>query len=126
MRSGYININAGRLKVAGQNGYDWSSRASSKRNDGASIPSGYNLNFNATGVNPSNGPNERWHGFPLRCLMRAAGADLKLTVEIPDEMVKLTPLEWRIIIGDAFEFQDIINQFPICLVVTIIAHLVDS
>lgn len=126
MRSGYININTGRLKVAGQNGYDWSSRASSTRWDGASVPSGYNLNFNATGVNPSNGPNERWHGFPLRCLCLRCGADLCLPIEIPDKMVKLAPLEWRIVIGDTFEFQDIINQFPICLVVAITTHLADS
>lgn len=126
MRSGYININAGRLKVAGQNGYDWSSRASSKRYDGASVPSGYNLNFNATGVNPSNGPNERWHGFPLRCLFLRCGADLKLTIEIPNEMVKLAPFEWRIIISNTLELQNIINQLPICFVVTIIAHIADG
>lgn len=67
VRSGYININNGRLRNAGNEGDYWSSRASSTRNDGASVPSGYFLNFN-TGLNPSNS-NERWLGFPLRCLL---------------------------------------------------------
>ena len=109
MRSGYIHISTGRLIVAGQNGYDWSSRASSKRNDGAAIPSGYNLNFNATGVNPSNGPNERWHGFPLRCLILRCGADLCLAIKIPDKMVEFATFEWRIVVSDTFEAQNIIN-----------------
>lgn len=75
VRSGYINlpgVSGATYRNAGINGYDWSSRGSATRHDGAAIPSGYNLGFNATGVNPSNGPNERWHGFPLRCLSCAA------------------------------------------------------
>ena len=76
VRSGNVNlpgVSGATFRNAGINGYGWSSRGSSTRNDGAAIPSGYNLEFNATGVNPSNGPNERWHGFPLRCLLVCRG-----------------------------------------------------
>lgn len=76
VRSGNVNlpgVSGATFRNAGINGYDWSSRASSTRNDGAAIPSAYNLEFNASTVNPSNGPNERWHGFPLRCPFECHG-----------------------------------------------------
>ncbi len=78
MRSGYIHltVSAGTFRYAGQWGYDWSSRASSTRADGAAIPSAYGLNFGPSDVNPSNGPYERWNGRPLRCFVPAGGADL--------------------------------------------------
>ena len=72
VRSGNLNPNDGKSWNAGQNGYWWSSRGSSTRYDGVTTPSAYNLNFNATGVNPSNGPNNRYNGFSLRCLWYAA------------------------------------------------------
>lgn len=71
VRSGYVNLpnTAGTLRNAGINADYWSSRADAATN-------AYNLNFNATAVNPSNGPNNRWHGFPLRCLYLAAGVPI--------------------------------------------------
>ena len=68
VRSGYVGINHGRLWLSGIYGYDWSSTASSTRDDGAAVPSGYYLLFDATGVLPASGPRHRWNGFPLRCL----------------------------------------------------------
>ena len=46
--------------AGGDSGF-WSSRA--EENDKA-----YNSTFSKTNVIPSNGPNQRWHGLPLRCL----------------------------------------------------------
>ena len=67
MRSGYIELpkTAGTLRNAGHNADYWSSRGSAATN-------AYNLEFN-TAVNPSNGPNNRWYGFPLRCLLMYRG-----------------------------------------------------
>ena len=71
VRSGYVYLpgnSGGTFWLAGVDGYGWSSRGTSTRRDGAAIPSGRHLYFNTTGVNPSAGPNERFHAFPLRCL----------------------------------------------------------
>lgn len=77
VRSGNVNlpgVSGATFRNAGINGYDWSSRASSTRNDGAAIPSAYNLEFNASTVNPSNGPNERWHGSPPSAVILSTAA----------------------------------------------------
>ena len=70
VRSGDVElrITTGTFRGAGAYGIYWSSLASSTRADGAAIPSAYYLHFNATGVRPSNGPDNRYRGFPLRCL----------------------------------------------------------
>ena len=71
VRSGYVNlpgISGATFRVAGIRGLYWSSRARSTRWDGSAIRSGYYLSFIAPGVVPSSGPDERWLGFPLRCL----------------------------------------------------------
>ncbi len=71
MRSGYIalpGVSGATFRFAGQYGYWWSSRGSSTRYDGVTTPSAYDLSFNATGVNPSDGPDNRWVGYSLRCL----------------------------------------------------------
>jgi len=73
VRSGGLAPDAGKSWNPGQDGYDWSSRASSTRYDGAAIPSAYYLGFNATGVYPSSGPFNRYLGFPLRCLSTVLG-----------------------------------------------------
>ncbi len=73
VRSGYLIPNVGKSWDAGQYGYWWSSRGSSTRYDGVTTPSAYHLHFNATGVNPSNGPSNRYYGFPLRCLSTVLG-----------------------------------------------------
>jgi hypothetical protein len=69
VRSGNFNltISAGTFRNAGHEGNWWSSRGADNVWGSAGL-GGYNLNFNATGVNPSNGPTNRWIGFPLRCL----------------------------------------------------------
>ena len=63
VRGGYVvlPITAGTFRNAGREGRWWSSRA-------VAATTAYYLLFNATAVYPSNGPNSRWHGFPLRCL----------------------------------------------------------
>ncbi len=70
VRSGWIDlaVSAGTFRYASVVGYDWSSRGSSIHADGAAIPSAYYLRFGPSDVNPSGGPNVRWHAFPLRCL----------------------------------------------------------
>ena len=70
MRSGIVTISStiSTFTNAGIRSYGWSSRGTATRYDGANIPSSYNLDFNATGVLPSNGPSNRYLGFPLRCL----------------------------------------------------------
>ena len=73
MRSGYVGPGDGKHWTANQWGFNWSSRASSTRYDDTTTPSAYNLHFSAKTVLPSNGPNERWHGFPLRCLSTVLG-----------------------------------------------------
>ena len=69
VRSGsfYLANTAGVLRYAGQLGYWWSSRGADTVWGSAGL-GGYYLGFNANDVNPSNGPNTRWPGFPLRCL----------------------------------------------------------
>lgn len=52
----------------GNNGQFWSSRSDS------TTTNAYNLNFNASNVNPSNS-NDRWRGYPLRWLIPRWGAD---------------------------------------------------
>ena len=63
VRSGYFNltVTTGTLRIASQNGYEWSSRPYS------SITNTYFLRFDAGIVNPSS-YGSRHYGFPLRCL----------------------------------------------------------
>ena len=68
VRSGNLRPDDGKSWNAGQDGYVWSSRGSSTRSDGATMPSAYYFAFNAVGVYPSLGPTDRWFGHPLRCL----------------------------------------------------------
>ncbi len=78
VRSGNLNlpgVSGATFRNAGINGYGWSSRAAAYTSSTAATA--YNLGFNASDVYPSNGPNNRWNGFPLRCLWGARfGADL--------------------------------------------------
>lgn len=50
----------------GDTGRFWSSR-------GGAATDAYVLYFDATIVNPSNGPNNHYVGFPLRCLSTVLG-----------------------------------------------------
>ena len=58
VRSGYVYPPNGAVNNVGNNGYGWSRTSKSSTN-------AYNLNFNPTGVNPSNN-NNRFNGRPLR------------------------------------------------------------
>ncbi len=76
MRSGYIDLpggNDGALRYTNASGHIWSSRGSTVRNDNITALSGYDLHFNVVNVASSFGPNDRWHGFPLRCLSTVLG-----------------------------------------------------
>ena len=63
MRSGYINLNltTGTLRETSFRNDNWSSR-------GSAITSAYNLLIADVGVGASDGPVQRYYGFPLRCL----------------------------------------------------------
>lgn len=74
VRSGHVNPanTAGTFRNAGNIGYEWSSRTSP-----TSATLAYWFEFTATESRPSYGPNNRYNGLPLRCLLYAAvGADL--------------------------------------------------
>ena len=69
VRSGFINlpgVSGATFRYTGQWGSIWSSRAI----DYTSIISAtaYNIDFKATTVSASSGPDERWYGLSLRCL----------------------------------------------------------
>ena len=67
VRSGFINKSSGSdglIKVAGQYGYDWSSR--SNRTD---VRHAYVLGIYVPDMSSSSNFN-RWSGYPLRCLAR--------------------------------------------------------
>ena len=81
VRSGRLNltVSAGTLGYAGVSGSWWSSRAAAYTS--STSATAYYLEFGGSSVYPSNGPNNRWYGFPLRCLssMPRRGADLSLS-----------------------------------------------
>ncbi len=91
VRSGNLNlpgVSGATFRNAGINGYGWSSRAAAYTSSTAATA--YNLGFNASDVYPSNGPNNRWNGFPLRWyIMPRRGADLFIN--------KKDALEWHFI-----------------------------
>ena len=65
VRSGLLNlpgVSGATFSHAGLSGYWWSSRSYSDATHA------YYLGFNASDVYPSDGPNNRWFGFSLRCL----------------------------------------------------------
>jgi len=75
VRSGFVNlaVSADTFRYAGVNGIWWSSRASSTNASGTTMPSAYFLDFTASTVRPSHGPNTRYFGIPLRCLSTVLG-----------------------------------------------------
>ena len=70
VRSGYVYLNNGSLRYFGLSGYGWS--RSSVAYSSATSANAYNLKFNAGTVYPSNGPNNRWNGFPVRLFCRGS------------------------------------------------------
>ena len=65
VRSGIVLLSHGSLRNFGINGYGWSS--ASRAFTSVTSATACNLGLNASGVAPSNGPNFRWFGFPIRC-----------------------------------------------------------
>ena len=65
VRSGHVDLYSGSLRAFGLNGYGWSS--ASRAFDQVTSATAYFLNFNASGVGPSGGPDHRWNSFPIRC-----------------------------------------------------------
>ena len=57
VRSGYIYLYHGLLRLIGENGYGWSHTAKSSTN-------AYYLGMTPADINPSY-DNDRWYGFPL-------------------------------------------------------------
>ncbi len=51
----------------GSRGRNWVASAFTYSNAAWSVA--YNFDFRASGVNPSGGPNNRYFGFPVRCLV---------------------------------------------------------
>lgn len=66
VRSGYINLGIGILRLTGSHGNSWSSRDES-------TTFAYVLNFNVTSILTSAGPTEHSHGASLRCLSSVLG-----------------------------------------------------
>ena len=71
MRSGFVytlkEADHQVFRNASVNGYDWPASPST-----SSTTQAYYLGFNASDVYPSNGPSNRRHGHPLRCLSTTA------------------------------------------------------
>jgi len=61
VRSGDVELNktAGTFRNAGAYGFGWSSR-------GEAATTAYYLQIEPSAVKPSNGPNNRFNGFPIR------------------------------------------------------------
>ena len=66
MRSGYVDVNVGYLRVPGNYGFASSSKALPRYNVDTIAPSMHYLSFDAKGVYPTS-VHYRWNGFPLRC-----------------------------------------------------------
>ena len=68
VRSGDVELHntAGTFRNAGNYGIYWSSR-------GGAATTAYYLQIEPSAVKPSNGPNNRYNGFSLRCLVLCRG-----------------------------------------------------
>ncbi len=67
VRSGWVNLNNSTLRSFGHNENVWSRSAAAYSS--ATSANAYYLAFNAGTVYPSRGPDNRWYGFPVRCLV---------------------------------------------------------
>ena len=67
VRSGNVSLYLGALRGYGESGWGWSRSAVAYGS--ATSATAYPLYFNPSVVNPSNGPNHRWNGVPVRCLV---------------------------------------------------------
>ena len=77
VRSGFVILDYGSLRYFGINGYGWSS--ASQAFTSVTSATAYYLGFGASGVHPSDGPDNRWDGFPIRCCLSAKMLRIKKT-----------------------------------------------
>ena len=56
------------LRASGRNSGDWS-RSAANYGMGTWAAAAYNLDFGPSSVNSSHGPDLRWNGCPVRCLV---------------------------------------------------------
>ncbi len=68
VRSGNVHLNNGSLRDSGRTGYDWS-RSAVAYGVGTWAANAYYLAFDLSTVYPSYGPDNRYYGFPVRCLV---------------------------------------------------------
>ncbi len=68
VRSGAIGLYYGSLRASGYNSQNWSGTAANY-GMGTWAAAAYNLDFGPSSVNSSHGPDLRWNGFPVRCLV---------------------------------------------------------
>ncbi len=70
VRSGAISEDRSSARRLGFNGYGWSATATPNTTSaGATGLASLYLNLDASSVDPSDGTNYRWNGFPIRCLV---------------------------------------------------------
>ena len=67
VRSGGVRLDHGALRRSGESGWGWSRSAVAYGS--ATSANAYPLYFNPSVVNPSNDPDLRYYGFPVRCLV---------------------------------------------------------
>ena len=67
VRSGAVNLSFGALRAFGIAGYAWSRSAVAYRS--ATSANAYLLYFTPSVVHPSDGPDARYFGLPVRCLV---------------------------------------------------------
>ena len=67
VRSGLVGLNRSSTRNLGDLGFGWSRIA--KTYSSPTSANAYNLRFSIGGVSPSYGPDARWYGFPVRCLV---------------------------------------------------------
>lgn len=68
VRSGYIRRYGGSVRYLGISGDGWAITSSLVYGNGLSGLTGYTLDFYVSNVSSSNGPSDRWFGYPIRCL----------------------------------------------------------
>lgn len=68
VRSGYTGQNYASMRVLGLSSYYWSATSSPNLANQVARLAGYDFYFIASGIRPSNGPDDRWYAFPIRCL----------------------------------------------------------
>ncbi len=80
VRSGDIHLATSSLRTLGRDNLAWSRTAVNYLSN--SSASSYIMDFDGSGVYPTTGPNNRYYGYPVRCLVyyfvRSGGQDLSV------------------------------------------------